>query len=330
MRRLTEEDGSVAIIVGVLLVVLVGIGALVIDVGNLYWERRQLQNAADAAALAAAADLTAGEDATTALATARTFADENNVRGAFVAPPDAPDPGFVIDANSVTVTAETGTIADAGQLSSFLASVIGVDEYATQATATASWGFVGGAATVPLTFSRCEWDFMTGGDLDNLPTAERTVYFHSSQTAASINTCGGPANQDHPGGFGWLNPSGGSCEAYVENGQVATDVGNNVPNVCSAAYLQSLIGQTVIMPIFGSIISAQGNNAIYQIDGFAALEVTGFRFSGNPEFNMPAGNPPCSGNDRCISGRFVNYYTFDDVPTAGGENFGAVFIGLTG
>jgi Flp pilus assembly protein TadG len=330
MRRLTAEDGSIAIMVGLLLVVLVGIGSLVLDVGNLFWERRQLQNSADAAALAAAQDLTSGEDAATALATARTFADENNTRGAHVAPPGSPDPGFFVDTNSVTVTAQTGSVAAPGELQSFLASVIGVDTYATEATATASWGFIGGAATVPLTFSRCEWDFMTGGSVAGLPTDVRTVYFHSSQTAQSINTCGGPANQDHPGGFGWLDPQGGQCEAYVENGQVATDVGNNVPNECSAAYLQSLVGQTVIMPIFSSVTGGPGNNAIYVIDGFAALEVTGFRFSGNPAYNMPAGNPPCSGNDRCIAGRFVNYYTLDDVPTAGGVDFGAVFIGLTG
>jgi Flp pilus assembly protein TadG len=330
VRRLTAEDGSVAIMVGLLLVALVGIGSLVVDVGNLYWERRQLQNAADAAAIAAAQDLTAGENAVTAFATARSFADQNNVRGAHVAPPGSPDSGFVVDTNSVTVTAQTGSVDAPGELQSFLASVIGVDTYATEATATASWDYVGGAATVPLTFSRCEWDVMTGGSVAGLPTGERIVYFHSSQTANAVNTCGGPANQDHPGGFGWLSPQGGQCEAYIENGQVATDVGNNIPNECTAAYLQSLVGTTVIMPIFGSVTGGPGNNSIFVIDGFAALEVTGFRFSGNPDFNMPAGNAPCSGNDRCISGRFVNYYTLDNVPTAGGEDFGAVFIGLTG
>jgi Flp pilus assembly protein TadG len=214
MRRMNAEDGSVATMVVISLVVLLGVGALVLDIGNLYWERRQLQNAADAAALAAAQDLTSGQDAATALATARNFADENNVRGAFVAPPNDPvAPGFVLASSSVTVTAQTGTIGSSGQLPSFLASVLGVDEYATQATATAAWGFIGGDNTIPLTFSRCEWEFMTGGDVNSLPTGERTVYFHSSQTAASINTCGGPANQNHPGGFGWLSPEGGQCEA---------------------------------------------------------------------------------------------------------------------
>jgi Flp pilus assembly protein TadG len=326
MRWLEGEDGSVAVMVATLMVVMLGIGALVMDLGNLYWERRQLQNSADAGALAAAQDLVDGEAEGTAYQTARVYANENNSRGAFVA---GPGQGFVVEPTSVTVTAQTGTIQAAGVLDSFLAGVLGVDTYDTQASATASWGYLGSANTIPLTFSICEWNFMTGGDVDGLPTADKVVYFHSSQTAQNENTCGGPANQDHPGGFGWLSPSGGQCEAYIENGVVGTDVGNNVPNVCTAAYLQSLVGETVVMPIF-SEVSLQGSNAYYTIVGFAALELTGFRLSGNPEFNMPSGSPPCSGNDRCISGRFVNYYELGDQPTAGGENFGAVFIGLTG
>jgi Flp pilus assembly protein TadG len=328
MRWINEDqDGAVAVVVAISLVVLVGIGALVLDVGNLYWERRQLQNAADAGALAAAQDLVTGEPEATALETARQFANANNSRGAFVADDD---PGFATTSSSVTVTAETGDLAGEGTLGSILAGVLGVDNYATSAAATATWGGLSSASTVPLTFSECEWDYMTGGSVEGLPTGERTVYFHSSQTAQSINTCGGPANQDHPGGFGWLQPEGGQCEAYIENGQVSTDVGNNVPNECSAAYLQSLIGQTVLLPIFSSV-SLQGSNAVYTIKGFAALEVTGFRLSGGPAYNRPAGNPPCSGNDRCIRGSFVNYYDLGQQPDQGATvDLGAYFIGLTG
>lgn len=322
-----EEDGAVAVIVALMLVVLMGIGAFVLDVGNLYWERRQLQNAADAGALAAAQDLASGQPEGTALQTARQYANANNSRGAFVADGD---PGFVTTPSSVTVTAETGDIGGDGTLSSILAGVLGVDDYATSASATASWGGLSGANTVPLTFSECEWDHMTGGDVGSLPTGERTVYFHSSQTAASINTCGGPANQDHPGGFGWLEPEGGECEAYIENGQVSTDVGNNVPSECSAAYLQSLMGEVVTMPIFSSVTD-EGSNAVYTIKGFAALKVTGFRFSGNKEYNQPEDGAPCSGNDRCISGRFVEYYDLGEQPDQDPTfDLGAYFIGLTG
>lgn len=53
MRRIADDDsGAVAVIVAILAVVLFGMAALVIDVGRLYEERRELQNGADAAALA--------------------------------------------------------------------------------------------------------------------------------------------------------------------------------------------------------------------------------------------------------------------------------------
>lgn len=60
-RRLTtsrvgNDRGAVAVIVALLMVVFLGFAAIAIDVGRLYVERRQLQNGADAAALAIAQD----------------------------------------------------------------------------------------------------------------------------------------------------------------------------------------------------------------------------------------------------------------------------------
>ena len=57
-RRSDPERGAVASIVAVLLAggVIIGMLALSIDVGNIMWERRQLQNGADAASLALAKD----------------------------------------------------------------------------------------------------------------------------------------------------------------------------------------------------------------------------------------------------------------------------------
>lgn len=49
---LKAEDGAAAILVAVMIVALLGVGALTVDAGALYAERRQMQTAADAAALA--------------------------------------------------------------------------------------------------------------------------------------------------------------------------------------------------------------------------------------------------------------------------------------
>lgn len=54
-RRKTDERGATAILVAMLTLVLVGISAFTVDFGLAYVSKRQLQTAADAAALAAAA-----------------------------------------------------------------------------------------------------------------------------------------------------------------------------------------------------------------------------------------------------------------------------------
>ncbi len=57
IRRLEDESGVGMVIVVVALVALLGLSALAIDVGMVWASRTQLQNAVDAAALAAAADM---------------------------------------------------------------------------------------------------------------------------------------------------------------------------------------------------------------------------------------------------------------------------------
>ncbi len=73
----------VGVLVGILIgTVLLGLSALVIDVGQLYQERAQLQSGADAAALAVAKlciDSTCTPSA--ALSTAQTYANDNAADG---------------------------------------------------------------------------------------------------------------------------------------------------------------------------------------------------------------------------------------------------------
>jgi hypothetical protein len=326
MRRLNEQDGAVAVIVGLLLVALLGIGALVVDVGNLYWERRQLQTGAEAAALSAAQDFASG-NAGAAEAGARVYADANDARGAFVSD-FAPN----LAAQEVSVTTRTGDIGGGGVLSSWLAQLIGNPDYFATATATARWGGVGGGPTIPLTISECEWDLMTGGlGAGALPTPIQTVFHH---TGPAANSCAGPSGQDYPGGFGWLDTdTSSSCTAQVVMGEVGGDTGSGSPSPaastgCTNSFFATLLGQTVLMPIH-TTIQGVGSNATYTVSGFAALEITGYRFGGGSA--QTGGSPvPCGNPNRCIAGRFVAYYALDAVPAAGAPNFGAVTVQLTG
>jgi Flp pilus assembly protein TadG len=80
IRRLAgDERGVIVVITSVLMVVLFGFAALVVDLANARQQRLQTQTAADAAALAAAGELKAGGTATAARAAAEDIATSNGV-----------------------------------------------------------------------------------------------------------------------------------------------------------------------------------------------------------------------------------------------------------
>lgn len=69
-----NEDGQVLVLVALLMVVLVGFAALIIDVGAMYLTKTNMQNAADAAAIAGAQKL---PNVSTAKSTAKYYAELN-------------------------------------------------------------------------------------------------------------------------------------------------------------------------------------------------------------------------------------------------------------
>ncbi len=96
-RRETDE-GAVAVIVAILIVVFIGMAALAIDVGALFEERREVQTAADAGALAGVQELPASTSA--AEAQARAYVALNAPQATDIAV-DFPD------AYTIRVTART-------------------------------------------------------------------------------------------------------------------------------------------------------------------------------------------------------------------------------
>jgi hypothetical protein len=61
MKNIDNEKGAVAVIVVICLVLFLGVAAFTIDVGYLQYQKRHLQNTADAAALAGAAEYIGGD-----------------------------------------------------------------------------------------------------------------------------------------------------------------------------------------------------------------------------------------------------------------------------
>ncbi|MCH7617712.1 MAG: hypothetical protein IIB18_07615 [Chloroflexi bacterium] len=76
-RKDDRERGQTLVLFALMLTVMLGFVALTVDVGLAFLERRQMQNAVDAAALAAAQDLTVGQSNEIAEATAYDYMDRN-------------------------------------------------------------------------------------------------------------------------------------------------------------------------------------------------------------------------------------------------------------
>ncbi|MHB1341435.1 MAG: pilus assembly protein TadG-related protein [Coriobacteriia bacterium] len=77
--RFRDEGGAVAVVVALVMVILIGLTAFAVDAGYLYSIRRQLQSAADAAALAGCRILIDGGDEAAAMAEAQEYATLNAV-----------------------------------------------------------------------------------------------------------------------------------------------------------------------------------------------------------------------------------------------------------
>ncbi|WEO78006.1 pilus assembly protein TadG-related protein [Cryobacterium sp. SO2] len=313
-----EEHGAVAVIVAVSMVVLLGFTALAIDTGALYAERAQLQNGADAAALAVAQDCAKGACGNIQ-ATAQSFANASANDGAAAVSVTAPS-----TAAPTTVRVQTSTkdgATGAGTLALSFAPVLGIDSKAVAASATASWGSpASGPAMLPLAFAECAFA-RTGVQV--ITTGGTTG---SSATCPLVNGSGTPL----PGGFGWLDDPTGTCRATVNiatSAAMSSDTGANLPTGC-AAVLTAALGKTVLLPVFSSA-TGSGSGGSYTIRGWAAFKLLGWRFPSSSYNNNTYTGARCTGSCKGVIGEFVSFVSLDDRFTTGGPNLGASIVTLT-
>lgn len=167
MRRLTTnlrthwhtirhaDDGATLVFAAVILVAILALSAFAIDFGRMWEERRQLQNGADAAALAIAEDCARGlcNASYDEYATAEIYVDDNARDGlAWAQQVD-------LDLTNQTVTVYNATEDPGGdnKFDMLLAGIVGFDGFTVTAQATAVWGYSNDIATIPLIISACEW-----------------------------------------------------------------------------------------------------------------------------------------------------------------------------
>ena len=306
MRRLgpvRDEKGVTLVLVSAFVVVMTAMAALAADVGSMVHERRELQNGADAVALSVAHSCALAEPqcaATPGDGVLAELAGDNAVDGATTV--ESVD----VDSTARTVTVRTRTLSSSG--GNVLPFNFAPGGQTLHATSVATWGAPQTATVIPLGISVCEWE---GIELD----VESTTIFHGPDAPV----CSGPSGADVSGGFGWLDPVAGTCELELSaGGEASAKTGTPVPQSCDLA---TLLGKELLVPIFDAI-TFSGTIARYHIVGFAAFELTGYRF---PSTNS---NPrPCSAPQTCVSGIFTHFVEHSGGPIGGGE-FGVSIVKL--
>ncbi|MGF9662665.1 Tad domain-containing protein [Arthrobacter crystallopoietes] len=327
-----HERGASAILVAILLVVLLGFTALVVDVGRLYAEEAQLQNGADAASLAIAESCARGSicDQSRADLMAVQYANGNANDGvsAVISAP--------LGHGQVTVNLTSQNLgASSGELPLLFAPVFELldpardyDSAIVSASATATWGGpYSGTPFVPVAFGRCEFDL--SGSL-------RMIQTHGSNDCSSRN----PSGASLPGGFGWLTTDG-TCHPSllkVSDTEFIADssTGAPPPNGCDGFFNKNkLQGKTVIIPVF-DYATGTGSSGTFVIKGWAAFELWGWNLpSAKPDAKVdpPAGmgyKVPGSNSTKGLIGRFVKFVATDPSLTLGGTDaFGTSIIRLT-
>jgi Flp pilus assembly protein TadG len=344
MRRLTPrslnhdgEHGAVSVIVALLLVGLLGFGAIAVDVGMLYAERTQLQNGADAAALLVAqkcARNASDPDCSTTSGLARSYVNGNANDGL------SNIKSTVLDKTNRTVTVTAGAQEigkTPNEVSLFFARALGMDAAEVNAPSTVHWGSpVAGRTAFPVAYSVCQVKDSIGGALQLLQD-------HGKNQNADCMY--GPSGAAVQGGFGWLVQDTGVCGGTIDLAvnESGSDPGNDPPNNCSTT-LQKWADEitagrdiTVLLPVYNAV-TGSGSGATYHLIAFAAFKVKGWKFGGNSStpYTFQNKSPQvsaavaCDGNCRGIIGSFVKYTSLADGYTLGPVDvYGATIVRMS-
>jgi len=352
-----DEEGAIGVLVAIFLAggVLLGMGALVIDVGRLYQNRAELQNGADAAALAVAKSCASGScnaglagsyananasNLTAGQAAVDLVCGTGSLGAGCVSPLLACPANPAAGTNYVDVRTSTGT--PSGLLPPvFARTLVGNSGYSgtnVKACAQAEWGAPETATTIAFTISACEWDQAT--TLGNTfappppyppnplpaPSLDRVLKLHTTTSGSCPSE---PSGADGPGAFGWTDDQTGTCSVDITNNTFSANTGVSAGKTCQQALSTAQASRAIVyIPIYTSI-TGTGTNALYTLKGFAAFVVTGYHLPGftASDWLNPANN--CKGSDKCING----YFTQGLIPSAGsigGTNLGATIIVLSG
>jgi len=265
-----SESGQAIVLMTLSLVVIMGMAALVLDVGNWFQTKRRLQGTADAAALAGAQRLP--DDPSGAQTMAMSYANQN---GGDVAAANIVVSSSVLPNDTISVRARKTAPG-------IFSSVLGIVSADIDARAKARVGPPQQAEYVAPMVVYCDHPL-----IHNCP-GNSTPDF-GVQTQMDYDPMGAP------GAFGMLDLDGGggtvgtSKEAewilhgfdkYLPTGNYPSDPGAKFSSLNIQSALDARIGTVLLFPVFRRL-DGTGQNAQYEIIGWIGFHLTSYDVHGN-------------------------------------------------
>lgn len=262
-----RESGQAMVLTVMFLAGLLGMAALVLDVGSWFREKRQLQLTADSAALAGAQSLPGSPANATSVALQ--FATTN---------------GRPLAANDVAITSDfsandTITVQAHSNAPGFFSKLFGINTVKVGASAAARAALPAQAMYVaPMVVNK----------LHPLLAGSGCPCFHQ-ETTLGYDPMGAP------GAFGMLNLDGGNgtpgsseegqwidqgFNKYLPLGQYRSDPGAKFSSQNVQGALSDRIGTVLLFPVF-STLTGNGQNAQYTIIGWVGFHLDGYVVHGN-------------------------------------------------
>jgi Flp pilus assembly protein TadG len=313
--RARSDRGQATVLTLIFLAVLLGMAAMVLDVGSWYRADRSTQSTADAAALAGAQALP--ENPTQARTLALQYAAKNGGLGT-----------GTVTISSKIVANDTISVGVKRSAPGFFSKIFGKKSVTVGSTATAqSEGVTSAKYVAPITV-HYKHPLLNCTGPSTHPTCHPTYGTTTTLDLEDLHAGGGNGS----GAFGLLNlnygdPTGNigattlagwllhGYDAYLPTGTYFSAPSANFNNSQFQAAVQAVLGKEVLFPVY-RLLTGPGSNAKYDIINWVGFVITSFAPSGS------------SGT---ITGYFTGYVA-DGVPATTGGNpyFGVKKVQLVG
>jgi hypothetical protein len=266
--KVKSKRGQAMILTLVFMTVILGMAAAVVDVGAWYRAHRQMQNNADAAALAGAQALP--ESTSQASSLAMSYATRN---GGGVSSADITFGNTEVPNDTIQVTARKG-------VPGVFAKLFGLDSVTVRAHAKA-------LAAPP---ASPKWAAPFGVDVLHPMLQCEPLPCFNQQTTLQLDKVG-------PGGFHIINIDGSKgglspttlaswvqsgLNAYMPLGWYYSDPGSKFNSGPVKSALDARMGSDLLFPVYRRIRS-QGSNLQYEVVGWVGFHLTGYSISGKGE-----------------------------------------------